>query len=200
LPTMRIGKRIRRTSRSTQDRQGELNQILQETLSGHMVVKAFGAEGYESDRFRDASNRLLRTNVRYVLQQGLSAPVIDFVAALTIVGLLTYARLQIKVGAMTAGNFTSIIMALVMLLEPLKRLVGIYNIFQQALGASQKVFEYLDHNESIADAPDAKTVAAFTQSIVFDNVGFHYPGAPDGFRFQGLNLEVKYGEVVALVG
>jgi len=118
LPTMRIGKRIRRTSRSTQDRQAELNQILQETLSGHMVVKAFGAEEYESSRFRDASNRLLRTNVRYVLQQGLSSPVIDFVAALTIVGLLTYARNQIKIGALTAGNFTSFIMALVMLLEP----------------------------------------------------------------------------------
>src|SRR6266851_4882098 len=67
--TMRIGKRIRRTSRSTQDRQGELNQILQETLSGHMVVKAFGAEEYESRRFRDAAARLLRNNARYILQQ-----------------------------------------------------------------------------------------------------------------------------------
>ncbi|MBS1855952.1 MAG: ABC transporter ATP-binding protein [Acidobacteria bacterium] len=200
FPTMRLGRRIRRTSRNTQDRQAELNQILQETLSGHMVVKAFGAEGYESRRFRDAAARLLRTNARYVLQQGLSSPVIDFCAAGTIVALLTYARIQIKSGQLTAGNFTSFIIALIMLLEPLKRLVGIYNIFQQAMGASQKVFEYLDHRESIGDRPTAGEMPGFERSVVFDGVDFHYPGAPDGFHIKGLNLEVKAGEVVALVG
>ena len=80
LPMTRIGRRIRRTSRRTQDRQAELNQILQETFSGHMVVKAFGAEGYESRKFREASRRLLKTNVRYILQQALSSPLIDFIA------------------------------------------------------------------------------------------------------------------------
>jgi subfamily B ATP-binding cassette protein MsbA len=200
LPTMRLGKRIRRTSRGTQDRQAELNQILQETLSGHMVVKAFSAEAYESRRFQEAGTRLLRTNVRYVLQQGLSAPIIDFCAALTIVGLLTYARLQVKGDALTAGAFTSFIIGLLLLLEPLKRLVGIYNIFQQALGASQKIFEYLDHDETIANAADAMPLGAFSREIAFDDVGFHYPGSPNGFRFSGLNLEVKAGEVVALVG
>ena len=82
LPVTQIGHRIRRTSRSTQDRQAELNQILQETLSGHMVVKAFGAEAYESRRFRDASRQLLKTNVHYVLQQALSSPLIEMVSAL----------------------------------------------------------------------------------------------------------------------
>ncbi len=200
LPTMRMGRRIRRTSRSTQERQAEINQILQETLSGHMVVKAFTAEDYESRRFHEASRRLFKTNVRYVLQQGLSSPVIDFCAALTIVGLLHYARLQIKGGSFTAGTFTSFLTALLMLLEPLKRLVGIYNIFQQALGASQKVFEYLDHQETVVDAPGAPQLTGFQSHIVFENAAFHYPGSPDGFRFQGLNLEVKAGEVVALVG
>jgi subfamily B ATP-binding cassette protein MsbA len=200
VPTMRMGRRIRRTSRNTQERQAEINQILQETLSGHMVVKAFTAEPYESERFHQASRRLFKTNVRYVLQQGLSAPVIDFCAALTIVGLLHYARLQIKVGTFTAGTFTSFLTALLLLLEPLKRLVGIYNIFQQALGASQKIFEYLDHRETVVDAPGAPPLTGFRERIVFESAGFHYPGSPDGFRFQGLNLEVKAGEVVALVG
>ena len=200
LPTMRMGRRIRRTSRSTQDRQAEINQILQETLSGHMVVKAFTAESYESRRFHDASNRLFKTNVRYVLQQGLSSPVIDFSTALTIVGLLHYARVQIKHNTFTAGTFTSFLTALLMLLEPLKRLVGIYNIFQQALGASQKVFEYLDHRETVVDAPSAPRLTGFHSEIVFENAGFQYPGSPGGFRFQGLNLDVKAGQVVALVG
>jgi ATP-binding cassette, subfamily B, bacterial MsbA len=200
LPTMRMGRRIRRTSRGTQERQAELNQILQETLSGHMVVKAFTAEPYESRRFHAASHRLLRNNARYVLQQGLSSPLIDFCAALTIVGLLTYARVQIKGGDFTAGAFTSFLMALLLLLEPLKRLVGIYNIFQQALGASQKVFEYLDHRETVVDTAGAPELTRFEKAITFENVAFHYPGAPDGFRMQNLNLSVKAGEVVALVG
>ena len=88
-----------------------------------------------------------------------------------------------------------------MLLEPLKRLVGIYNIFQQALGASQKVFEYLDHQETVVDtagAPELGDISRMPSRS--ENVGFHYPGAPDGFRIQNLNLEVKAGEVVALVG
>jgi subfamily B ATP-binding cassette protein MsbA len=200
IPTTRIGRRIRRTSRSTQDRQGDLNQILQETLSGHMVVKAFGAEGYEFRRFREAAHRLLKTNVRYVLQQGLSSPLIDMCAAAVIVGLLTYAKLQIKAGTLTAGDFTSFIIALLMLLEPVKRLVGIHNIFQQGIGASQKVFEYLDHAEEVAERPDALPLASFEKHIVFEKVAFHYPGAPDGFQIQALDLEVKAGEVVALVG
>ena len=200
LPTMRLGRRIRRTSRGTQERQAELNQILQETLSGHMVVKAFTAEGYESGRFHAASLRLLKNNARYVLLQGLSSPMIDFCSALAIVTLITYARIQIKGGGLTAGTFSGFLTALILLLEPLKRLVGIYNIFQQALGASQKIFEYLDHRETVVDAPGAPQLAGFANQIVFQNAGFHYPGSPEGFHFQGLNLEVKAGEVVALVG
>jgi subfamily B ATP-binding cassette protein MsbA len=200
LPTRQIGRRIRRTSRGAQDRQAELNQILQETLSGHMVVKAFGAEAYESRRFREASRRLLRSNLRYTLQQALSSPLIELFGALTIVGLLTYAVTQIKAGMMTAGDFTAFVTALLLLYEPVKRLVGIHNIFEQALGASQKVFEHLDHAEEIAEKPGARRLDGFRTGIAFENISFRYPAAPDGFRMDGLSLEVKAGEVVALVG
>ena len=199
-PTRQIGRRIRRTSRRTQERQGELNQILQETLSGHMVVKAFGSEGYESRRFRDASHKLLRTNLRYVAQQALSSPVIEMFGALTIVGLLWYAREQVKAHAMTVGGFTSFVISLLLLYEPVKRLVGIHNIFEQALGASQKVFEYLDHTEEIVEKPNAVRISEFKQGIVYENIGFRYPGVPNGFQIPALDLEVKAGEVVALVG
>ena len=199
-PTRLIGRKIRRTSRRTQDRQADLNQILQETFSGHMVVRAFGAEPYESRRFREASRRLLKSNLRYTLQQALSSPLIELFGALTIVGLLTYAVTQIKAGAMTAGDFTSFVMALLLLYEPVKRLVGIHNIFEQALGASQKVFEHLDHAEEISERADAVEPGKFERSIQFDRVSFHYPAAPHGFQIQGLDLEVKAGEVVAVVG
>ena len=200
LPVTQIGRRIRRTTRRTQDKQGELNQILQETLSGHMVVKAFNAEPYESGRFRDAARKLLKTNVQYVRQQALSSPLIEMVGAIAIVGLLAYARGQIKAGTLTPKDFASFVIALVMLLEPIKRLVGIHNIFEQALGASHKVFEYLDHAEEVAEKPGAPRIETFSREIVFDDVSFHYPAAPNGFRIEGLQLEVKAGEVVALVG
>jgi subfamily B ATP-binding cassette protein MsbA len=199
-PTRLIGRRIRRTSRATQDRQAELNQILQETLSGHMVVAAFGAEGYESRRFGEASRRLLKTNLRYTLEQAMSSPLIELLGALTIVGLLTYAVTEIKAGAMTAGDFTAFVTALLLLYEPVKRLVGIHNIFEQALGAAEKVFQHLDHAEQIVEKPGAHKLAGFRHRVTLEDVSFRYLGASNGFQMHGLNLEVAAGEVVALVG
>jgi subfamily B ATP-binding cassette protein MsbA len=199
FPVTNIGRRIRRTTRRTQDNQGELSQVLQETLSGHMVVKAFSAEKYESRRFHDAARRLLKTNLQYVRQQAISSPLIEVVGAFTVVGFIWYARTQIKAGELKPEQFASFVAALVFLLEPVKRLVGIHNIFEQALGASQKVFEYLDNIEKIAEKPGAARLAKFSQRIVLDNVGFHYLSA-DSFRIQGISLTVEAGEVVALVG
>ena len=139
LPVQRIGRRIRRSSRSSQDRQADLTQLLQQTISGHMVVKAFGAEAYESRRFRESSRKLLKANLQYVAQQALSSPLIEMVSAVVIVALLWYAREQIKNHALSPADFASFIVALMLLLQPIKRLVGIHNIFEQALGASQRV-------------------------------------------------------------
>jgi subfamily B ATP-binding cassette protein MsbA len=200
LPTIRLGRRIRRTTRSAQDNTAELNQVLQETLSGHQVVKSFGAEEIESNRFRDRAERLRNSNLRYVAQQAVASPLIEFFAALLIVGLLSYARLQIKAGSMSTGDFTSFVVALLLLFEPVKRLTGIHNIFQQALGASQKVFEYLDRDQQIKEQPGAARLSRFEKSIAFDNVSFHYPAAPDRMVLQNIDLEVKAGEIVALVG
>ncbi len=198
IPTVRLGRRIRRTTRRAQDDAAELNQLLQETLSGNQVVKSFGAEEIESNRFRDRAGKLRRSNLRYVAQQAIASPLIELFGAITIVGLLSYARGQIKAGVMTAGDFTSFVIALLMLYEPMKRLAGIHNIFQQALGASQKVFEYLDRDQTIKDG--AFKLARFEKSIAFENVTFRYPGAPDGFVLDSVSLEVKAGEIVALVG
>ncbi|MEQ1885040.1 MAG: ABC transporter transmembrane domain-containing protein [Bryobacteraceae bacterium] len=200
VPTIRLGKRIRRSTRSAQDAAADLNEVLQETLSGHQVVKSFGAEEVESNRFRDRAERLRKNNLKYVAQQAIASPVIEFFGAVTIVGLLTYARQQIKAGSMTTGEFTSFVIALLMLYEPVKRLTGIHNIFQQALGASQKVFEYLDRDQQVKDRPHAAKLAKFEKGIAFDHITFRYPSVPDGFVLNDVNLYVKAGEVVALVG
>jgi len=201
VPTARLGRRIRRTSRRAQDDTGEMNQILQETISGHQVVKSFGTEEMESNRFRLAAGRLKKSLLHYVSQQAITSPLIEIFGALTIIGLLTYARVEIKAHNMTAGQFTSFVFALLFLYEPVKRLTGIHNIFQQALGASQKVFEYLDGEQHVQDKPNAAKLAKFQAAISLKGVSFRYPDAPpESFALDGVSLEVKVGEVVALVG
>lgn len=200
IPTVRIGRKLRRATRRAQDHAADLNQILQETLSGHQVVKSFGAESIESERFHKAATQLRASNLRYVAQQALASPMIEFFGALTIVGLLTYARRQIELGELTTGEFTSFVIALLMLYEPVKRLTGIHNIFQQAIGASQKVFEYLDRESLIKDKSDAVTLDTFCESIEFDRVSFRYPNAPEGFTLRDISLRVDAGQVIALVG
>jgi subfamily B ATP-binding cassette protein MsbA len=200
IPTLRIGRRIRRTTRRAQDETAELTQVLQEALSGQQVVKSFGAEEHEARRFREAARRLRSSSLRYVAQQAIASPLIELFGAITIVGLLTYARTQIKADAMTSGQFTSFVIALLMLYEPVKRLTGIHNIFQQALGASQKVLEYLDRKEIVSQKSGARRIEKFHESIWFNQVNFRYPTSPNGFTLQDIDLEVKAGEVVALVG
>jgi subfamily B ATP-binding cassette protein MsbA len=200
VPTARLGRRIRKTSRRAQDDTGEMNQILQETISGHQVVKSFGTEEMESNRFRLAAKRLKASMLRYVAQQAIASPIIELFGALTIVGLLTYARGEILLHRMTAGQFTSFVLALLFLYEPVKRLTGIYNIFQQALGASQKVFEYLDGAQHVQERPNAAKLGKFHSAVTLKDVEFQYPDASGNFHLENVNLEVNAGEVVALVG
>jgi subfamily B ATP-binding cassette protein MsbA len=116
------------------------------------------------------------------------------------VGLLTLARVQVKTAAMTPGKFSAFVIALVMLYEPIKRLTGIHNIFQGGVGAALRVFGYLDRNEGVIDGPDAVRMTKFSKSIRFDNVTFSYPAAAERVVLTDISLEVKAGEVVALVG
>jgi len=200
LLTVGLGRRIRRTTRHAQDMAAGLTQILQETISGHQVVKSFGAEDFESKRFRLAAQRLRLGNLRYVAQQALASPIMEICGAFTFILLLTLARSQAKSATMTAGDFTEFVMALLMLYEPIKRLTNIHNIFQQGLGAAGTVFRYLDTQPDVIDRPTATRMPKFERAIRFEKVRFCYPAAPDQVVLKDLNLEIKQGEVVAVVG
>ncbi len=200
LLTTRLGRRIRKTTRQVQDRTAGLNQILQETISGHQVVKSFGAEDFESKRFRLASARWKSSNLKYTAHQALASPIIELFGALTILLLLYLARQQVKTTTMTADIFIAFVVGLLMLYEPIKRLTNIHNIFQQGLGAAQSVFRYLDTQPDVFDAPNARQLARLENSIRFRDVSFCYPAAPSRCVLNEVTLEVKAGEVVALVG
>jgi subfamily B ATP-binding cassette protein MsbA len=198
--TVRLGRRIRSTTRYAQDMLAGLSQILQETISGHQVVKSFGAEDYESKRFKLAAQRLKAGNLKYVAHQALASPIIEIFGAFTIILLLTVARLQAKNATMTAGTFTGFVLALVMLYEPIKRLTNIHNIFQQGIGAALRVFKYLDTQPGVIDRPSAVRLSRFEKGVHFESVRFSYPAAPDRIVLDDITLDVKAGEVVALVG
>jgi subfamily B ATP-binding cassette protein MsbA len=147
-----------------------------------------------------AAQRLKTGNLRYVAQQAVASPIIEVFGALTIILLLTMARMQVKSAAMTAGTFTGFVLALVMLYEPIKRLTNIHNIFQQGIGAALTVFEYLDHQQDVMDKPTAVRLSRFEKGIRFDGVRFSYPKANGGTVLDGVDLEIKVCEIVAVVG
>jgi subfamily B ATP-binding cassette protein MsbA len=200
LPTARLGKRIRKSTRRAQDEAAAMSEILQEGFSGHAVVKSFTAEAMESAKFRRVAQRFRQASLKYIAMQGLPSPIIEFFGAVTIVGLLTYAREQIKAGQMTTGDFMSFVTALLLLYEPVKRLAGIHNIFQQAAGASQRVFEYLDRKPLVSERPGARELTGLCEAIEFDHVSFRYPDAQNGEALKDVTLRVEKGEVAAVVG
>jgi subfamily B ATP-binding cassette protein MsbA len=199
LPVGKFGRKIRRSAESSQTRLGELSQILQETVSGNRVVKAFGMEDFEIRKFREASRRLLRESMRWVRAAVATAPLMDLLGAIVIPLLLLYARDQIKAHRMTQGIFLAFLYAMFNAYMPLKRIGQVYQQFQYAQGASTQVFVYLDQQEEISEQPGAQPLPPFTREIEFDNVSFSY-GSDSAVIVQDIHLRARRGEVIALVG
>jgi subfamily B ATP-binding cassette protein MsbA len=198
FPSANIGRYIRVSSRSSQDKMAELNTVLQETFSGIRIVKAFGMELFEVAKFKAATRRLLRVSLRWVRAQAATSPLMEVLGAVTIAGLLLYARNEILHHVQTTGGFVTFLYALIKMYEPIKRLTGVNNAYQQALGASEQVFHYLDARPEVVDKPGAIELAPFEDEIVFEDVDFDYEeGLP---LLRNVNLRIRKGEVVAIVG
>ena len=198
-PVGKLGRKIRRSVASSQDRLGELSQILQETVSGNRVVKAFGMEEFEIRKFRVAAQRLLRETLRWVRAYSLSSPLMDLLQPVVIALLLLYARQRIRLHELTLGLFVAFVYALFKSYEPVKRMGAIYHQFQQAQGATTQVFAYLDQREEIDQQPGAPVLPPFSSEIEFDDVSFAY-GGRSAVILQDICLRARKGEVVALVG
>src|SRR6266478_6629985 len=196
-PIGKLGRRIRRSVESSQTRLGELTQILQETVGGNRIVKAFGMEDFEIAKFRAASKRLLRETMRWVRAQVLTSPLMDMLQPIIISLLLLYARDRIRLNVMTQGLFVAFVYSLFKSYEPVKRMGSVYQQFQQAQGATTQVFAYLDLAEEERDAVGATTLPAFSREIEFDHVSFSYDSSP---VLRGINFRARKGEVVAFVG
>jgi ATP-binding cassette, subfamily B, bacterial MsbA len=197
----RIGRRVRQTTRKGQDKLAEIQNILHETITGNRIVKAFGMELWEMNRFRRAARRLFSANLRSVSVQAISSPLMDGLGSVAIALLLLLGRDRIKSGSMTIGSFISFLIAVFTLYDPVRKFALFYNSFQQALGASEEIFKFMDAQDDVQEKKRAFVLKGFSEEIRFENVGFAYES--DGGVKQvlhGINLTVQPGEVIAFVG
>jgi subfamily B ATP-binding cassette protein MsbA len=198
LPVSKFGRKIRRSAENSQSRLGELGQIIQETVTGNRVVKAFGMESFEIAKFKETARRLLRENMRWVRAAVITSPMMDLLGAIVIPVLILVARDQIHRGIMTLGVFFAFIFALLKAYTPLKRMGTVYQQFQAAQGASTQVFAYLDFDEEHTEQPNAKSLPPFSKEVFFDDVSFSYSESTN--VLQNIRLRAQRGEVIALVG
>jgi subfamily B ATP-binding cassette protein MsbA len=198
----KIGRRVRSTTRKGQDKLADIQNILHESITGNRIVKAFGMENWESSRFRSAARKLFRANLKSVAAQAISSPLMDIIGALAGALLLWVGRTQIKTGAMTAGAFIAFIIAVFRLYDPVRKMAFFNNSFQQALGASQEIFRFMDEQDDIRERPGAIALPAFRERVRFENVTFSYSGAngSEPEILHNVNMETRAGEVVAIVG
>jgi subfamily B ATP-binding cassette protein MsbA len=198
--TRRVGRSVRRTTRRGQDKLAEIQNIVQETITGNGIVKAFGMELWEKARFRKAADKLLTANMRSVAVQAISSPLMDALGAVAIALLLYLGRDSVRHGA-TTGTFISFLAAVVVLYDPVRKLPTYYNSFQQAVGASEGIFRFIDEQDEVRDRRKAVPLKGFKGLIEFRDVCFAYERDGESEEvLHGVSLKVRRGEVVALVG
>ena len=199
---IRIGRRVRSTTRTGQDQLADVQNILQETIAGNRIVKAFGMESWEIARFRTAAQRLFRANLRSVAAAAISSPLMDIFGAIAIALLLLLGREQIAHNQLTLGAFIAFVAAVLSMYNPVRKFAVFNNSFQQALGASSQLFKFMDTEDLVSEKPGAKALPRFSRAIQFENVSFSYQSDGEGSReiLHNINLEVRRGEILAIVG
>jgi subfamily B ATP-binding cassette protein MsbA len=199
-PLVRLGQRVRRTTRRSQEGLEHLTHLTAEAFTGHRIVKAFSAEEHESKRFSAASHRLYRTNLKVVSTVSVMPPIMEFLGGLAVVGLLWYGRHRIASGALTQGAFVAFIFAAFMLYTPIKRLSRVNANLQQAIGAAERIFEVLDTHSEVAERPDAVPLPGVRREIDFQDVSFAYDDGAGKSVLRNVSFSAKAGQVVAIVG
>ena len=171
-PLVRLGQRVRRTSRRSQEELARLSHITAEAFTGHRIVKAFGAEAHEARRFSLASDRLYRTNIKITSTVALLPPLMEFLGGLAVVALIWYGSRKISSGAMTQGNFLAFIFAAFMMYTPVKKLSRVNTNLQQAIAAAERIFEMLDTHSEVTERPGARSLPPLRDNVEFRNVSF----------------------------
>jgi len=197
LPVMRLSRKVKRFAKRGQISTGTLTAFLQESIQGNRIVKAFGMEEYENQRFAKENQRLFRQSLRASRIRGMVAPAMELLAAFGIGGVVWYGGSSVVGGARTTGEFMAFMTAMFLMYQPFKSLTRTYTSVHQGLAGAERVFEILDESPAIKDRPEARPAPRFSRAIEFHDVSFAYGATP---VLKGVNLVIRAGEMVALVG
>ena len=197
-PITKLGRRMRRVSTSALNELGLFTARLNETFQGARHVKAYNRERFESAR----TDRLIESVFRLIFKQqrvrAAATPIMETLGGIFIAVLILYGGWQVIEGALTPGAFFAFVTAMLLAYRPLKALANLNASLQEGLAASQRVFDLLDTEPHIAEAPDARPLRVRGGAVALDRVGFTYPnGAP---ALLDVTLDIPAGETVALVG
>jgi ATP-binding cassette, subfamily B, bacterial MsbA len=198
-PLVRLGQRVRRTSRRSQEALEQLSHVSAEAFSGHRIVKAFGAEEREATKFHQASHRFYRTSMRVTSVLSVLPPLMELVGGVALVLALWYGSREIAAGRLTTGEFVAFITTLFLMYGPARKLSRVNADLQQAAAAAERVFEVLATHSEVLDRADATTMVPFGRDIEFRDVRFSYDGA-DVTTLSGVSFTVRAGQTLAIVG
>jgi len=196
-PIIRFSRSMRKTSHRTQERTADLANLVSESCRGHRVVKAFGMEAFEGARFREATRRHLRVNLRAQLLSNLSGPVIETLGVVGAGVFLVFAGRAIHSHTMEPSVLIKFLIGLYAMYDPIRKLNKVNLVVQQSVAAAQRIRGLMTLPNEIQDRPGAIEAPAFAGEIRFENVSFHYEEKEVLF---GVDFAVRRGEAVALVG
>jgi ATP-binding cassette, subfamily B, bacterial MsbA len=192
-----VRKRLRRMGRKVQESMADIHHVLGECIEGHKVVKLYGGQAQEISRFNEVINNNRRFMMKYAMAAVATSPLIQLIAAIAIASIIFIATTQATAGALSVGAFISFFSAMVMILAPLKKLVGVNEHLQRGLAACESIFELLD--EPAETGEGRRKPGRFRGEIEFQNVSFRYR-SKDSSALRYINLHITPGETVALVG
>jgi ATP-binding cassette, subfamily B, bacterial MsbA len=198
-PLVRLGQRVRRTTRRSQEALAQITHVSAEAFTGHRIVKAFGAEQRETDKFRAASEGLYRTSMKVTTALSILPPLMEFIGGVAFAVALWYGSQEISAGRLTTGEFVGFIAALFMMYGPAKKLSRVNANLQQAIAAAERIFEMLDTHSEVRERPGAIDLPRFRDLIEFRDVRFSYDGADDA-TLDGVSFSVRGGQTLAIVG
>lgn len=197
LPVIRLSKKIKRFTKRGQISSGTLTSVLQETIQGNRIVKAFGMEEYENKRFMNENYRLFKQSLRASRIKSIVAPSMELLASFGIGSVVWYGGWSVIAGGRSQGEFMAFMAAMFLMYQPFKSLTKTYALVQQGIAGAERVFEILDQRSEVKEKEDARSAPPFQHAIAFHNVHFSYG---DKAVLSDINLTVRAGEMVALVG
>jgi len=197
IPVVNFGRRLRKTTYKSQERMADISTILEETIKGVRIVKAFAMEPFEIGRFHEATQNHLNVNLKAQRIQAMTSPVMEMLAGICMALLFLYAGVRIHAGRITQGEFISFLLALAMMYAPIKRLNKVNLAMNTALSAAERVFQMLDVENDVKEKPDALRLTSIGSGIRYEGVGFSYGSTP---ILKNIDLQIAPGEVIAIVG